>query len=109
MPGLRAEESAEPEAAAVTAVAALRTAGRGLDSTDLSPAGVLALQRAAGNRVAGRILARDKSLDDQVADLGAKIASATSITDALKQEAKALDAVEERAVIGPAGTPRGTR
>src|ERR1700742_771293 len=92
MPGLRTEESAEPEAAAVTAVAALRTAGRVLDAADVSPAGMLALQRAAGNRVARRILARDKSLDDQVADLAAKIASATSITDAIKQEAKALAA-----------------
>ncbi|MGH2893769.1 MAG: hypothetical protein ACRDPM_10970, partial [Solirubrobacteraceae bacterium] len=65
---------------------------------------VLALQRSAGNRVAraaiarrarhggGRILARDKSLDDQVADLGAKLAAAPSITDALTREAKALAA-----------------
>jgi hypothetical protein len=89
---MRSEESAEPEAAVVAAVGAMRTAGRVVDAADLSPAGVLALQRAAGNRVARRILARDKSLDDQVADLTAKISAATSITDALKQEAKALAA-----------------
>jgi hypothetical protein len=89
---MRSEESAEPEAAVVAAVGAMRTAGRVVDAADLSPAGVLALQRAAGNRVARRILARDKSLDDQVADLTAKISAATSMTDALKQEAKALAA-----------------
>jgi hypothetical protein len=91
MPGMRSEETADTQAA-VAAVGAMRTAGRVVDAADLSPAGVLALQRAAGNRVARRILARDKSLDDQVADLTAKIAAATSITDALKQEAKALAA-----------------
>jgi hypothetical protein len=97
----RTEESAEAQAAVT---ADLRTVGRGLSIDELSPAGVLALQRSAGNRVARaaianhatpsgaarRILARDKSLDDQVADLQAKIASAATVGDALKQEAKAL-------------------
>jgi hypothetical protein len=99
--GERTEDSAEAQAA-VTADP--RTVGRGLSVHDLSPAGVLALQRSAGNRVARtaitrraghdgrRVLARDKSLDDQVADLAAKIAAASSITDAIKQEAKALAA-----------------
>ena len=39
-----------------------------------------------------RVLARDKSLDDQVADLQAKISAAATVGDALKQEAKALAA-----------------
>jgi hypothetical protein len=97
---MRTEESAEPQAAVAAEV---RPAGRGLDVGDLSPAGVLALQRSAGNRVAraaiarqaapgSRVLARDKSLDDQVADLQAKISAAATVTDALKQEAKALAA-----------------
>jgi hypothetical protein len=60
---MRTEESADIEGA-VAAVGAMRTAGRVVDAADLSPAGVLALQRAAGNCVARRILARDKSLDD---------------------------------------------
>jgi hypothetical protein len=94
MPGTRTEESAETQAAVA---ADLRSAGRGPDLGELTPAGVLALQRAAGNRVARaviarRVLARDKSLDDQVGDLAAKIAAASSITDALKQEAKTLAA-----------------
>src|ERR1700729_977868 len=100
MPGMRTEQSADTEAAVA---AELRPAGRSPDLGDLSPAGLLALQRSAGNRVAraaiarrtghgARVLARDKSLDDQVADLAAKIAAAPSITDALKQEAKALAA-----------------
>ena len=92
MPGTRTEESAETEAAVA---ADLRPAGRGLDLGNLGPSGVLALQRAAGNRVARaaiarRVLARDQSLDDQVADLQAKISSAGTVGDALKQEAKAL-------------------
>lgn len=97
----RTEDSAEAQAAVATDP---RTVGRAVSVNDLSPAGVLALQRSAGNRVARtavarraghdgpRILARDKSLDDQVGDLAAKIAAATSITDAIKQEAKALAA-----------------
>jgi hypothetical protein len=94
MPGTRTEESAETQAAVA---ADLRSTGRGPDLGELTPAGVLALQRAAGNRVARaviarRVLARDKSLDDQVGDLAAKIAAASSITDALKQEAKTLAA-----------------
>jgi hypothetical protein len=96
----RTEESAE----ALAAISAdQRTAARGLSVDDLSPAGVLALQRSAGNRVARsaiarraehgvRVLARDKSLDDQVADLQAKIAAAGAVGEALKQEAKALAA-----------------
>jgi hypothetical protein len=96
---MRTEESADTQAAVA---AEPRLAGRGPDIGDLTPAGVLALQRSAGNRVARaaivnhatagvrRILARDKSLDDQVADLQAKISAAATITDALKQEAKAL-------------------
>ena len=39
-----------------------------------------------------RVLARDKSLDDQVGDLQQKISAATTVSDALKQEAKALAA-----------------
>ncbi len=99
----RTEESAEAQAAVS---ADLRTVGRGLDLADLRPASVLALQRAAGNRVARaaiasratatigarRVLARDKSLDDQVAELQAKISAAATVGDALKQEAKALAA-----------------
>jgi len=96
----RTEESAEAQAA-ITAEP--RTVGRGLSAGDLSPAGVLALQRSIGNRAARsaiarrathvtRVLARDKSLDDQVADLQAKIAAASTVGDALKQEAKALAA-----------------
>ncbi|HXD64415.1 MAG TPA: hypothetical protein VNV17_07355 [Solirubrobacteraceae bacterium] len=95
---MRTEEPAEPQAAVA---AEARPAGRGLEAGDLSPAGVLALQRRAGNRVAraaiarqaapgSRVLARDKSLDDQVADLQAKISAAATVGDALKQEAKAL-------------------
>jgi hypothetical protein len=110
MPEIRSEESAEAQAQSVVAPD-LRPAGPVLDMGDLSPAGVLALQRAAGNRVAraaiahqavahqaqrahaGRlILARDKSLDDQVADLQQKISAAGTVGDALKQEAKALAA-----------------
>jgi hypothetical protein len=98
MPGMQTEQSADTEAAVA---AEQRPAGRGPDLDDLSPAGVLALQRSAGNRVAraaiarraghgARVLARDKSLDDQVADLQAKISAAATVTDALKQEAKAL-------------------
>ena len=98
MPGMRTEEPAEPQAAVA---AEARPAGRGLEAGDLSPAGVLALQRSAGNRVAraaiarqaapgGRVLARDKSLDDQVAELQAKISAAATVGDSLKQEAKAL-------------------
>jgi hypothetical protein len=98
MPGTRTEQSADTEAAVA---AELRPAGRSPDLGDLSPAGVLAFQRSAGNRVAraaiarraghgARVLARDKSLDDQVADLQAKISAAATVTDALKQEAKAL-------------------
>jgi hypothetical protein len=86
---MRTEEPADTQEAVAAEV---RPAGRGLDAGDLSPAGVLALQRAAGNRVPRRILARDKSLDDQVAGLQAKIAAATTVGDALKQEAKALAA-----------------
>ncbi len=103
MPETRTEESAEAQAAVA---ADLRPAGRGLHPGDLSPSGVLALQRVAGNRVARaaiahhaprgaggrRILAREKSLDDQVAEMQAKIAAAGTITDALKREAKALAA-----------------
>jgi post-segregation antitoxin (ccd killing protein) len=98
MPGMQTEQSADTEAAVAPEQ---RPAGRGPDLDDLSPAGVLALQRSAGNRVAraaiarraghgARVLARDKSLDDQVADLQAKISAAATVTDALKQEAKAL-------------------
>src|ERR1700727_1079903 len=98
MPGTRTEQSADTEA---PAAAELRPARRSPDLGDLSPAGLLALQRSAGNRVAraaiarraghgARVLARDKSLDDQVADLQAKISAAATVTDALKQEAKAL-------------------
>ncbi len=90
MPGTRTEESAETQVE--VAAADLRPAGRGLDAGDLSPAGVLALQRAVGNRVTRRILAREKSLDDQVADMQAKISAAGTVSDALKQEAKALAA-----------------
>lgn len=97
---MRTEEPAEPQAAVAAEV---RSADRGLDAGDLSPAGVLALQRSAGNRATraaiarqaaprSRVLARDKSLDDQVADLQAKISAAATVTDALKQEAKALAA-----------------
>ena len=60
MPGTRTEESADTQA---TVAADLRTVSRGLDAGDLRPAGILALQRAAGNRITRRILARDKSLD----------------------------------------------
>ena len=96
---MRTEESAETEA---PVMADVRSVGRVAEAGDLSPAGLLALQRAAGNRVARaaiargqlgggrRILARDKSLDDQVADLQAKISAAPTVTDPLKQEAKAL-------------------
>ena len=54
---MRTEESAETQA---PVAADLRSAGRGPDVADLTPAGVLALQRAVGNRLARRILARDK-------------------------------------------------
>jgi post-segregation antitoxin (ccd killing protein) len=100
MAEMRTEESAETQPAVA---ADQRPAGRGAGLDDLSPAGVLALQRAAGNRVTrtaiarraahgARVLARDKSLDDQVGDLQQKISAATTVSDALKQEAKALAA-----------------
>jgi hypothetical protein len=101
MPDTRTEESAETHA---VAAADLPRTARVLDVADLSPSGLIALQRAAGNRVARaaiaghaaaggvgrRVLARDQSLDDQVADLQARISAAGTATDALKREAKAL-------------------
>jgi hypothetical protein len=95
----RTEQAADPQPAAISDAPPV---GRPLSIGDLSPSGVLALQRTAGNRVArqviasrarngtGRILAREKSVDDQVFDLTQRIAGASPVTDALKQEAKAL-------------------
>jgi hypothetical protein len=97
----RTEEPADVQTAAAADV---RLGERAPSLPDVTPAGVLALQRAAGNRVARaaiargapaagrRILARDKSLDDQVGDLQQKISAAGTVGEALKQEAKALAA-----------------
>jgi hypothetical protein len=59
---------------------------------------VLALQRAAGNRVARqaiaghgrRVLAREPSLDEQVFELTQRIGKSSTVTEPLKQETKAL-------------------
>jgi hypothetical protein len=97
----RTEQPADPQPATASDV---RPVAPAASFGDLSPSGVLALQRTAGNRVArqviagrggpgsDRILAREKSLDDQVFDLTQKITGGSAVTDALKQQAKALAA-----------------